>query len=113
MTTIFDGYDEEYKLLTSSISTKMSLVTNYEEDDEKKISDLNHINDLLTQGGQLVSQMELEVRSLDGATRRELTKKVTQYKSSLKTLKKEYQKVKDKEERNGLFGENGQGVQVR
>lgn len=45
------------------------------------------------------------MRSLDAGTRRELSKKVMAYKSSLQVLKKEYLKVKEKEDRKGLVGE--------
>jgi vesicle transport through interaction with t-SNAREs protein 1 len=48
--------------------------------------------------------MELEVRSLDTATRRELSKKVDQYKKSLHSLTEDHKKIREKEEREGLFG---------
>lgn len=51
--------------------------------------------------------MELEVRGLDAPTKRELSKKVTQYKCSLQCLKEDCKKVKGQEERNGLFGGRG------
>ncbi|KAJ0388743.1 hypothetical protein P43SY_010576 [Pythium insidiosum] len=49
--------------------------------------------------------MELEVRSLDAATRRELSKKVDQYKKSLASLADDHKKIREKEERDGLFGD--------
>lgn len=49
--------------------------------------------------------MELEVRSLDAATRRELSKKVDQYKKSLASLSADHKKIREKEEREGLFGD--------
>lgn len=49
--------------------------------------------------------MELEVRSLDAATRRELSKKVDQYKKSLASLKNDHSTIREKEEREGLFGD--------
>lgn len=52
-----------------------------------------------------VQQMELEVRSLDAATRRELSKKVDQYKKSLVSLKADHSAIREKEEREGLFGD--------
>ncbi|DBA02418.1 TPA: hypothetical protein N0F65_007237, partial [Lagenidium giganteum] len=105
MTTIFDGYDEEYRALASDISKKISEVATYEDEREKKKTSLQHIGDLLTQANQLIQQMELEVRSLDAATRRELSKKVDQYKKSLASLGEDHKKIKEKEEREGLFGD--------
>lgn len=56
-------------------------------------------------GDEQVQQMELEVRSLDAATRRELSKKVDQYKKSLVSLKADHSAIREKEEREGLFGD--------
>ncbi|RMX70090.1 hypothetical protein DD238_000256 [Peronospora effusa] len=105
MTTIFDGYDEEYRALTSDISKKLSEVALYEDQKDKKKSSIVHIGDLLTQATQLIQQMELEVRSLDKSTRPELSKKVDQYKKSLASLSADHKKIREKEEREGLFGD--------
>ncbi|KAG7396167.1 Vesicle transport through interaction with t-SNAREs 1B [Phytophthora boehmeriae] len=105
MTTIFDGYDEEYRTLTGDISKKLSEIASYEDEKEKKKSGIVHVGDLLTQATQLIQQMELEVRSLDAATRRELSKKVDQYKKSLASLSADHKRIREKEEREGLFGD--------
>ncbi|EEY69364.1 uncharacterized protein PITG_05592 [Phytophthora infestans T30-4] len=105
MTTIFDGYDEEYRTLTSDISKKLSEIASYEDQKDKKKASIVHVGDLLTQATQLIQQMELEVRSLDAATRRELSKKVDQYKKSLASLSADHKKIREKEEREGLFGD--------
>ncbi|KAG3119333.1 hypothetical protein PI124_g2811 [Phytophthora idaei] len=105
MTTIFDGYDEEYRTLTRDISKKLSEIASYEDQKDKKKASIVHVGDLLTQATQLIQQMELEVRSLDAATRRELSKKVDQYKKSLASLSADHKKIREKEEREGLFGD--------
>ncbi|CCI49443.1 unnamed protein product [Albugo candida] len=104
MTSIFDGYDEEYRALASDISKKISDVATYEQEPDKKKSSLLHIGDLLKQGNQLIQQMELEARSLDVATRRELSKKVEQYRKSLGSLNEDFKKIREREERDGVFG---------
>ncbi|RLN66747.1 hypothetical protein BBJ29_000009 [Phytophthora kernoviae] len=105
MTTIFDGYDEEYRTLTGDVSKKLSEIASYEDEKEKKKNGIVHVGDLLTQATQLIQQMELEVRSLDAATRRELSKKVDQYKKSLASLSADHKRIREKEEREGLFGD--------
>uniref|UniRef100_A0AAV1UKS3 Vesicle transport v-SNARE N-terminal domain-containing protein n=1 Tax=Peronospora matthiolae TaxID=2874970 RepID=A0AAV1UKS3_9STRA len=105
MTTIFDGYDEEYRTLTTDISTKLREIASYDEQRDKKKSSIVHVGDLLTQATQLIQQMELEVRSLDTATRRDLSKKVDQYKKSLASLSAQHNKIRENEERDGLFGD--------
>ncbi|OQR98767.1 hypothetical protein THRCLA_06677 [Thraustotheca clavata] len=104
MTTIFDGYDDEYKSLTQSISTKISDISSYEDAPDKKRTAITHVGDLITQATQLIQQMDLEVRSLDAATKRELSKKVEQYRKSLKSLADDLKRIREKEEENGLFG---------
>jgi len=105
MTSVFDGYDEEYKTLTSDISKKISDIKTYEDDAEKKKSSITHVGELIKQAKQLIQQMQLEVRSLDTATKRELTKKVDQYKDSLQSLSDDFKTIVEKEERDGLFGD--------
>ncbi|KUF99188.1 THO complex subunit 6 [Phytophthora nicotianae] len=81
MTTIFDGYDEEYRTLTSDISKKLSEIASYEDQKgadladaerrwdycelttvviacvvaDKKKASIVHVGDLLTQATQLAS----------------------------------------------------------
>ncbi|RLN90366.1 hypothetical protein BBJ28_00009948 [Nothophytophthora sp. Chile5] len=113
MTTIFDGYDEEYRALTSDISKKLSEIASYE--DQKVLawfpSPVSHVGgsgalmDDFVYVLYQIQQMELEVRSLDAATRRELSKKVDQYKKSLASLSADHKRIREKEEREGLFGD--------
>ncbi|TDH70923.1 hypothetical protein CCR75_001192 [Bremia lactucae] len=105
MTTIFDGYDEEYRTLASDISKKLSEIASFDEQKDKKKASIVHVGDLLTQATQLIQQMELEVRSLDANTRRELSNKIHQYKKSLASLYGELTKIREKVEREGLFGD--------
>lgn len=99
MTTIFDGYDEEYKSIASSISAKMNEIRAH-SDESTSSNNLNHVNDLITQASQLIQQMELEVRSLDASTRQQLSPKLSEYKGHLKDLKAELKKLT----RDELFG---------
>jgi hypothetical protein len=47
--------------------------------------------------------MELEVRSLPPATRKQLSQKVGTYKAILKSTEADYKRVREKEERAGLL----------
>jgi vesicle transport through interaction with t-SNAREs 1 len=62
-----------------------------------------HVDALLLQAGDLLKQMEVEVRSHDSATRKVLSEKVNQYKRVLTSLKTDFKKVKEDSERNNLF----------
>ena len=62
---------------------------------------------------QQIQQMNLEVRSLDPATRKQLSKKVDTYKANLKSVEIDFQRVREKEERAGLLGAAAGGRGVR
>ena len=96
MTSLFDGYDEEYQSITNDISKKISEVSTYETDPDKNTASLKQIGRLVGQANQLIDQMNLEVRSLEAATRKQLQKKVRQYKTSLNSLEDDYRRVREK-----------------
>ena len=110
MTSLFDGYDEEYQSITNDISKKISEVSTYETDPDKNTASLKQIGRLVGQANQLIDQMNLEVRSLEAATRKQLQKKVRQYKTSLNSLEDDYRRVREKHEREGLLGAGADGV---
>ena len=53
------------------------------------------------------------MRSLDKVTRSELSKKVDQYKKSLASLSADHKRIREKEEREGLFGDRDGEVRWR
>ena len=110
MTSLFDGYDEEYQSITNDISKKISEVSTYETDPDKNTASLKQIGRLVGQANQLIDQMNLEVRSLETATRKQLQKKVRQYKTSLNSLEDDYRRVREKHEREGLLSVTAYGV---
>ena len=57
--------------------------------------------------------MQLQLRELDKASRRELSKTVNTYRDSLKTLEDDYKRAREAEERNDLLGDvGGDGISV-
>ena len=56
------------------ISKKISEVSTYETDPDKNTASLKQIGRLVGQANQLIDQMNLEVRSLEAATRKQLQK---------------------------------------
>jgi len=107
--SIFDGYDEEYQSITNEITKKLSEVVSYETDPDKNAASLTQVSRLVGQAGQLIDQMNLEVRSLEPATRKQLQKKVRQYKDSLNSLEEDFNRVKEKTDRATLVGGGGGG----
>ena len=77
---------------------------------EKCASINRHVDALLLQAGDLLKQMEVEVRSHDSATRKVLSEKVNQYKRVLNSLRTDFTKAKEESDRNNLFAGTKSGA---
>ena len=86
------------------------MIAKVETDADKNSASLVQIGRLVGQANQLIDQMNLEVRSLEPATRKQLQKKVRQYKTSLNTLEDDFRRAREKHEREGLLGAKADGV---
>eukprot|EP00903_Cladosiphon_okamuranus_P018153 g16703.t3 len=105
MSSIFEAYDEEFLALTQDIGTNISHLSTYETDAVKKRTQLTHVDALVGQAGDLLKQMEIEVRSTTNpATKKELQGKMSSYKKTLQSLRGDYQRAVEKQEREGLLG---------
>ncbi len=58
---------------------------------------------LLSQAGELIKQMDIEVRSQDPATRKVLSDKVSQYKKSLASLKGDFETAREDADKSTLM----------
>jgi hypothetical protein len=63
---------------------------------------VKHVDALLIQAGDLVKQMEVEIRSHDAATRKVLSDKITQYKKSLTALRTDFERARTESQRSNL-----------
>ena len=91
--SIFDAYDQEFNSLCQEISKNISALKGFANSDTDKITgSIRQIDALLSQAGDLIKQMEVEVRSHDQSTRKVLLEKVGQYKKSLATHKSDFER---------------------
>jgi vesicle transport through interaction with t-SNAREs 1 len=74
---------------------------------EKSSNLVKHIDALLAQAGDLVKQMEVEIRSHDAATRKVLSDKIAQYKKSLASLRSDFERARTEADRAKLVGGGG------
>jgi len=101
--SIFDAYDSEFTSLSQDISRNISDFKANMANSEKCSTINRHVDALLLQAGDLLKQMEVEVRSHNSATRKVLSEKVNQYKRVLSSLRTDFGKAKEEAERNNLF----------
>lgn len=69
---------------------------------EKSSNLVKHVDALLIQAGDLVKQMEVEIRSHDAATRKVLSEKISQYKKSLASLRSDFERARTESQRANL-----------
>ncbi|GMI17120.1 hypothetical protein TrLO_g13525 [Triparma laevis f. longispina] len=100
--SIFERYDDEYRGLTSQISSKISDLQSYSTGD--KSPGLQLTAGLLRQADDLIKQMEVEAR---GSGDRELQKKTKTYKKTLGSLKADFEACKQQIDRSGLLAGAG------
>ena len=103
MSNIFEAYDQEFNSLSREINKSVKNFRDTESSGKKDTLG-KQIDGLFSQASDLIKQMEVEVRSLDPATRKSLTEKVTQYKRALASLKTDYTSAKDQADRSALVG---------
>jgi primosomal protein N'' len=100
--SIFDAYDQEFRALSQDINKNLSELKN--DTASNKASSVRLVEGLLSQCGDLIKQMEVEVRGHDPATRKVLNEKVIQYKKSLVSLKSDFERIKEQSQRSELIG---------
>ena len=103
MASLFDAYDQEFTSISQDINKNINEL--------KRTSGgasggtIRHIENLLSQAQDLIKQMEVEVRSLDPATKKVLNEKLQQYKKSTSSLKSDFERAKEQAQRSNLIGD--------
>jgi hypothetical protein len=103
--SIFDAYDQEFRSLSSDINKNLSDLKNTSGSDKDQArTTVRLVDGLLSQVGDLIKQMEVEVRGHDPATRKVLNEKVVQYKKSVSSMKSDFERIKEQSQRSELIG---------
>lgn len=102
MSNIFDAYDSEFNDLHRDLSKTINELRN--NTDSNQNIQTRQIDGLFSQVNDLLKQMEVELRSLDSATRKALSKKVASYKNTLSSLKSDYNSVREQSDKSTLMG---------
>ncbi|ORX54274.1 V-snare-domain-containing protein [Piromyces finnis] len=104
---IFNTYENEFNTLSSEINDTIENKLK-KSVGEKKKQLLNQLERELDEADEIVSQMDVEIRSLNTTTRIQLQPKIKEYKSELDGLKKKLKTAYNDvtEERRQLLGDN-------
>jgi len=104
---IFNTYENEFNTLSTEINDTIENKLK-KSVGEKKKQILNQLERELDEADEIVSQMDVEIRSLATSTRIQLQPRIKQYKSELDGLKKKLKTTYNDvtEERRQLLGED-------
>ncbi len=80
------------------------LIEGRSSDPDKASNICRHVEALFGQAGDLIKQMEVEVRSNDAATRKVLQEKVNGYKKSMSNMKADFNAAREQADRESLLG---------
>ena len=104
MSSILDAYEEEFKALQDSLDRELGTLKDLEQDnDTESAKYLKQMTALMSQGTDLVKQMEIEVRSQGGGAKKELVEKISMYKRSLKKYRGDFATQKNRLNRGTLM----------
>lgn len=74
---------------------------------------IRQIEALLSQANDLIKQMNVEVRSQDATSRKELTERVMQYQKTIKSHKIDFDRAREQAQRSSLIGEKSSADRQR
>ena len=103
--SIFDAYDQEYTALSRDITKNIVDLKKLNSESANSVSSIRHCDALINQAVDLIKQMEIEVRSQEPTTRKNLNEKLTAYKKALSSLKLDCEHAKEQATRSALIGD--------
>lgn len=103
MSGIFEAYDQEFNALSREISNASNTFRDTESASKRDVQ-AKQIDGLFSQVTELIKQMEVEVRSLDPATRKTLSEKMAQYKRAVASLKTDFNSRRNQADSSALMG---------
>jgi hypothetical protein len=102
-----NDYEKEFVALSSALPTRISTLVNYESNEDKGKSEVRSIKTEIATAKQLLSDMEMSNRTIGEPTKRELGKKISMHRETMKTLEKDLGQAEQKFDRSALFGARG------
>eukprot|EP00596_Hydrurales_sp_CCMP1899_P007524 CAMPEP_0119039074 /NCGR_PEP_ID=MMETSP1177-20130426/8383_1 /TAXON_ID=2985 /ORGANISM="Ochromonas sp, Strain CCMP1899" /LENGTH=185 /DNA_ID=CAMNT_0007002503 /DNA_START=153 /DNA_END=710 /DNA_ORIENTATION=- len=104
--SIFDAYNEEFNSLCQEMTKSFSELKECPNSDPDKARGLiRQCDSLLSGTGDLIKQMELEIRSYDASKRAMLVEKVNEYKKLLMRFRSDFERAKEQAQRSSLIGD--------
>mmetsp|Transcript_16734 Transcript_16734/g.25130 ORF Transcript_16734/g.25130 Transcript_16734/m.25130 type:complete len:186 (-) Transcript_16734:79-636(-) len=108
--SVYDAYISEITSLCDSIRTNIDEFKHRESGTE---SCETRIDALFSQASNLVRELEVEIRSMDAATRKTASDAIGKHKSDMLALRSEFESARTSKQRSNLIGTKSSAEQNR
>ncbi|XP_039727140.1 vesicle transport through interaction with t-SNAREs homolog 1A isoform X1 [Pteropus medius] len=108
MSSDFEGYEQDFAVLTAEITSKIARVPRLPPDEKKQM--VANVEKQLEEAKELLEQMDLEVREIPPQSRGMYSNRMRSYKQEMGKLEKDFKRSRiaySDEVRNELLGDDG------
>nr|XP_048279264.1 vesicle transport through interaction with t-SNAREs homolog 1A isoform X7 [Myodes glareolus] len=108
MSSDFEGYEQDFAVLTAEITSKISRVPRLPPDEKKQM--VANVEKQLEEARELLEQMDLEVREIPPQSRGMYSNRMRSYKQEMGKLETDFKRSRiaySDEVRNELLGDDG------
>ncbi|XP_037353200.2 vesicle transport through interaction with t-SNAREs homolog 1A isoform X1 [Talpa occidentalis] len=108
MSSDFEGYEQDFAVLTAEITSKIARVPRLPPDEKKQM--VANVEKQLEEAKELLEQMDLEVREIPPQSRGMYSNRMRSYKQEMGKLETDFKRSRiaySDEVRNELLGEDG------
>ncbi|CAH0564041.1 unnamed protein product [Brassicogethes aeneus] len=92
MVSLFENYEQQYSVLTADITAQVGQLTSTTSKDRRQL--ISNIEKHVEEAGELLEQMDLEVREIESNKRQRCRTKLDCYRAELKRLTLDYIKAR-------------------
>uniref|UniRef100_A0A8D0BXH5 Vesicle transport through interaction with t-SNAREs homolog 1A n=1 Tax=Salvator merianae TaxID=96440 RepID=A0A8D0BXH5_SALMN len=114
MSSDFEGYEQDFSVLTAEITNRVGKVPKLLGDEKKQM--ISHVEKQLEEARELLEQMELEVREIPPQSRGMYSNRMRSYKQEMERLEADFKRSRiaySDEVRNELLGDDGNSLEIQ
>ncbi|XP_048361545.1 vesicle transport through interaction with t-SNAREs homolog 1A isoform X6 [Sphaerodactylus townsendi] len=114
MSSDFEGYEQDFAVLTAEITNRIGKVPKLLGDEKKQM--VSNVEKQLEEAKELLEQMELEVREIPPQSRGMYSSRMRSYKQEMGKLEADFKRSRiaySDEVRNELLGDDGNSSEIQ
>ncbi|XP_039208598.1 vesicle transport through interaction with t-SNAREs homolog 1A isoform X2 [Crotalus tigris] len=114
MSSDFEGYEQDFSVLTAEITNRIGKVPKLVGDEKRQL--VSNVEKQLEEARELLEQMELEVREIPPQSRAMYSSRMKSYKQEMEKLDTDFKRSRiaySDEVRNELLGDDGNSSEIQ